>query len=264
MADLEEERLRNSILQLMLICYVAESAVFFVITRVYTLSPVFFCIFLGAQTSFLAGVSVFLIAKRKFFYLVKTGKALSAVNLASKITLFRLSMIPSVLFLIIAMKNYPVGHVLVLFIGLSCLSDLFDGYVSRRRNEETFMGKILDSACDYLFLGIVAIAYYIYHFLPSWLFWLIISRLLLHSAGMLILFLLRRKLIPQTTILGKVAVAATMVLFVFKPAAWVFPNIVSWTKFIETGAGILIGLSLADKILYLARGIAHNSAERQA
>jgi len=264
MGDLEDTRLRNSIVGLMLICYVVESAIFFMITRVYSLSRVFFCFFLGAQTIFLGGVSVYLIVKRKFFYLVKTGKALSSVNLASRITLFRLTMTPTVLFLIIALKSSHVGPVLVLFIGISCLSDLFDGYISRRCDEETFMGKILDSACDYLFLGIVAIAYYIYSFLPSWLFWLIISRLLLHSAGMLILFLLRRKLIPQTTIMGKVAVAATMVLFVFKPVARVFPAMVSWTRFIETGAGILIGLSLVDKILYLARGIARSSAKRQA
>jgi len=63
---------------------------------------------------------------------------------------------------------------------------------------------------------------------------------------MLILFLLRRKLVPQTTILGKVAVAATMVLFVFMPIALIFPVMAAGTNFIEISTGILISLSLAD------------------
>ena len=263
MADSEERTLRNSILRLVLIYYLAESAGFFVIAWVYKFSQSFYCIFLGVQTIFLVFVGLFLIVKRKFFYLVKTGKVLSSVNLASKITLFRLSAIPCILFLIIAMKSYRVGHILAPLIGLSCLSDLFDGYISRRCNEETFMGKILDSACDYLFLGLVAIAFYCYRLLPLWLFWLIISRLLLHSLGMAILFWLRRKLIPQTTLFGKIAVAATMILFVFKPMAWIFPILAAGTKFVEIGAGILIGLSMIDKVIYLAQGIAHTSTERQ-
>jgi len=249
---------------MVLIYYLAESAFFFLIVRFYPFSQAFCLVFLGVQTIFLFFMSLYLLIKRRFFYLVKSGEMLSSVNLASKITFFRLSMIPFILFLIIAMKNsFRVGHVLAPLIGLTCLSDLFDGYISRRRSEETFMGKILDSACDYLFLGLVAIAYYYYRLLPGWLFWLILSRLLLHSAGMAILFRLRRKLIPQTTLWGKIAVAATMVLFVFKPMAWIFPVMAPGTKFVEIGAGILIGISLADKAIYFSRGIARNSAERQ-
>ena len=247
----------------MTVYYLAESAVFFTIAVVYAFPLGFFCLFLAVQITLDAIVCLFLILKQKFFYLVKTGKPLSSVNLASKITLFRITMIPSVLFLIIALRTYPVGPVLALFIGLTCLSDLFDGYISRRRGEETFIGKILDSSSDYLLLGVVAIAYYFYRLLPAWLFWLILSRLLLHSLGMMVLFLLRRKLVPQTTIFGKIAVAATMVLFVYKPAAVIFPLMKSGTAFVEICSGVLIALSLVDKGIYLTRGIALNLAERQ-
>ena len=247
----------------MLIYYLVESVSFLIVARIYTFSPVFFLLFLSVQTIFCAVVGLFLAINKGLFYYTKTGEALTSVNIACKITLFRITMIPSVIFLIIALKTRPVGPVLAPFIGLACLSDAFDGYVSRRNDEETFIGKILDSISDYLLLGISAIAYYFYGLLPSWLFLLILCRLLLHSAGMMILFLLRKKLIPQTTIFGKIAVAACMILLVFKPAALIFPFLKQATAFIETGAGILIILSMADKGVYFIRGIAHNLAERQ-
>ena len=259
----QNRTLQRSVWSLTSIYYLVEAVVFFVIARIYAFSLVFFLVFLGVQTVFCAAVGLFLIIYKSFFYYIKTGEALFSINLPCGITLFRITMIPSVIFLIIALKSYPVGAVLALFIGLTCVSDLFDGYISRRCNEETFIGKIMDSVSDYLLLGVVAIAYYIYRLLPVWLFWLIISRILLHSLGMLILLLLRKKLIPQTTIFGKIAVASGMILFVFKPAALIFPVLAYATKFIEIGAGILIALSLADKGFFLIRGITQILAEHQ-
>ena len=264
MAVSQDRTLQKSIWILMFIYYLVESASFLIVTRVYAFSPAFFRFFLIVQTVFCAIVGLFLIVNRSLFYITNTREALSSVNLACRISLFRITMIPSVIFLIIALKDYPVGPVLAPYIGLTCLSDLFDGYISRRLNEETFIGKILDSSSDYLLLGVVAIAYYFHQLLPSWLFWLLISRLFLHSLGMMILFLLRKKLIPQTTIFGKIAVAASMILFVFKPAALIFPVLKQATGFVEISAGILIALSLVDKGIYLIRGIAGNLAERQS
>ena len=259
---LKKARLRNSIWGLLLIYYLAESAISFAIARIYAFSLVFILFFLGVQTAFCAIVGIFLVSNRNLFYIIKTGVTLSSINLACGITLFRISMIPSIIFLIIALKSYPIGPVLAILIGLTCLSDLLDGHISRWRNEETFIGKILDSSSDYLLLGGVAIAYYFHQLLPSWLFWLLISRLLVHSLGMMILFLLRKKLVPQTTIFGKIAVASGMILFIFIPMKLIFPAIQQATKFIETGAGILIALSLADKGIFLVRGIKGVLAER--
>ena len=273
MADLKDKKLRNSILNLLLIYYLAESAVFLATARTCNFSLSFTVIFFCVQTAFFAITGVFLIFNRNLFYIIKTenpsrarslrsdqteapsGETLSSVNFACRITLFRITMIPSVFFLIIAHKTYPVGKILAFLIGLTCLSDLFDGYISRQRNEVTFIGKILDSSSDYLLLGTVAIAYYIHQLLPSWLFWLILSRLLVHSLGMMILFLLRKKLIPQTTVFGKIAIAAVMILFVFTPAKLIFPVLRYAAKFIEAGAGILIALSLVDKGFFLVREI---------
>lgn len=255
--------LRKSVWSLISIYYLVESASFFAVARTYIFSLIFFIIFLSVQTAFCIAVALFLIINTGLFFNTNTGEVLSYVNLPCKITLFRITMIPSVIFLIIALKTWPVGPVLAPFIGLACLSDIFDGYISRRRNEVTFMGKILDSSSDYLLLGIAAIAYYFYDLLPSWLFWLILCRLLLHSTGMMILFLFRKRLIPQTTILGKIAIAASMVLFVFKPAALLSPLLMHATNFVEISAGILIALSIVDKGIFFIKGITLNLAERQ-
>ena len=263
MAESKNEMLQKSIIKLICSYYAAELAVFFIITLVYAIPIAFFFLFLAVQTIFLTGISMFLIAKRNFFYLVSTGEILHTVNLATKITLFRISMIPVVIFQTIALKSHSVGHALAFFLGLTCLSDLFDGYVSRRLKQVSYMGKILDSSCDYLLVGVVAITYYIYHLLPSWLFWLMISRLLIHSIGMLILYILSGKLVPQTTIFGKIATATGMIILVYKPAELVFPVLKLATVYVEIGAGVLIALSLADKGIFLIRGISRQLLEAQ-
>jgi len=262
MVEIQNRTLQKSIWGLVLIYYLGESVVFFVIGRIYGFSQVFFLLFLGAGALFCILVGMFLIINKHLFH-NNAGEVLSSVNLACKITLFRIIMIPFVIFLIIALKNFQVGPVLAFSIGLTCLSDLFDGIISRRYNQETFMGKILDSSSDYLLLGVVSIAYYLNQLLPPWLFWLLISRLLLHSLGMMVLYLLRRKLIPQTTTFGKIAVASCMILFIFMPVALVFPALERAIKFIEICTGILIFISLVDKGIFFIRGLTLNLAERE-
>ncbi|MCL2130052.1 MAG: hypothetical protein FWH35_06855, partial [Treponema sp.] len=79
----------------------------------------------------------------------------------------------------------------------------------------------------------------------------------------LILYFLRKKLIPETSIFGKIAIAAVMILFVFKPAAIFFAVLKPAAVIIETCVGFIVALSILDKAVFLFTGIMRNLAERK-
>jgi phosphatidylglycerophosphate synthase len=133
---------------------------------------------------------------------------------------------------------------------LTFLTDLADGLVSRINRERTFIGQILDSAGDYLVLGIMSIVYYIFRLLPAWLFLLILSRLIFHILCMTILYRVRKRLEPRTTIFGKITIASMMMLFIIEVAGVILPRVRAFIIYVEITAAALIGLSIIDKALY--------------
>jgi phosphatidylglycerophosphate synthase len=242
--------LRRSVGIVLLGYSLAESLGFFIIARIFSFSPGFFLVFLGIQTAFHLILFLFLLVNTRLFFNIRTAKQLTRINTANKITLLRITMLPFLLFLILAFQHYPVGPVLLPVTGLTFITDLIDGYLSRKKNEETFIGKILDSISDYLLLAVIGIAYAVFRLLPFWLFALLLFRFFIQSLLMMILCLVRKKPEPQTTLWGKITVAAAMVLFVIEPAAVVFTEVKPYTPYLEIITGVLIGISLADKGIY--------------
>jgi phosphatidylglycerophosphate synthase len=211
------------------------------------------------------GIMVFLILNRRHFYNFQSGKRETMVNGANKITLFRISMLPFLVFLLLAVERFSgripgrsAGPLLVFAFAVTFLSDFIDGKLARVRKLETYIGKILDSGSDYMLLGATAVSFFFFKLLKPWLFWIIIGRLFINALGMFTLFLVRKKLSPQTTIFGKVAIAAIMVLFVLESASislpgsigGIFPSII---RYIEIGTGVLLLLSVVDKIIYFLK-----------
>ena len=73
------------------------------------------------------------------------------MNLANKITLLRILLIP--VFLVILLGNFPMGQYIaaIIFIVAAC-TDGLDGYIARKRNQITTVGKFLDPLADKLFI----------------------------------------------------------------------------------------------------------------
>ena len=179
---------------------------------------------------------------------MNTGERLSHVNAANKVTLLRISMLPSVLFMILAARDFTVGPVLIPTLAVTFLTDLIDGRISRTRNQVTLMGKILDSVSDYSILIVVAVAYFIYALLPGWLFWIIVFRLFFQAVGMLLVLLLRKRVEPKPTVFGKIAVATIMSLFAAEALKLVLPlRFLRCFPYVEATAGIVVALSVLDK-----------------
>jgi phosphatidylglycerophosphate synthase len=243
----------RSALKTLLVHYTIQNAAFFIFYRLWGFPVFFLVLFLSVQTIFHLGVLIFLIKNRRFFYKINGGQRETCINAANKITLFRITMLPFLVFLTLVSQRFQARPVLAAAFALTFASDFIDGWVARTRGLETYIGKILDSASDYLLLGALTGALFFFKLVSSWLFWLITGRLLLNALVMLILLLVHKELRPQTTPLGKTAIAAIMVLLVMEAAKPL--GLPGWTTCIEQAAALVIGLSVIDKLVYLAKGL---------
>ncbi|MFA6866636.1 MAG: CDP-diacylglycerol--glycerol-3-phosphate 3-phosphatidyltransferase [Clostridia bacterium] len=76
------------------------------------------------------------------------------MNLATKLTLSRILLIP--IMLVFYFVNFPYHYLVtaVIFVLASC-TDFLDGYVARKRDEVTTLGKFLDPIADKLLVVVV-------------------------------------------------------------------------------------------------------------
>lgn len=109
------------------------------------------------------------------------------MNLPNRITLFRTILIPIFVFLLLynidgtveivygKPINYNVFIAAVLFIFAS-ITDFIDGYIARRYNLVTNMGKFLDPLADKLLVGSAFIVMVELNMIPSWMVVCVIAR----------------------------------------------------------------------------------------
>ncbi|WP_432846260.1 CDP-alcohol phosphatidyltransferase family protein [Treponema denticola] len=112
---------------------------------------------------------------------------LEKVNLANGITLLRISSVPLIAFLLKQNSIEQIKIILAVVLILVFLTDFFDGFIARKFNQETRIGRMLDSMSDYSLLALVSIVYYQLGLLPNWFFYLIFVRLMFQALGMLFL-----------------------------------------------------------------------------
>ncbi|MDR2552295.1 MAG: CDP-alcohol phosphatidyltransferase family protein [Treponema sp.] len=258
--------LARSIIKTLLAYCLIQVLVFFVFFRLWGFSGSFFLLFLGVQLVFYPAILVFLLKNQAYFYHIRSGERETVLNGANKITLFRISMLPLLVFLTRYCTAKPgspaaAGPVLAGAFALTFATDFVDGRIARTRGLETYIGRILDSVSDYLLLGVSAGAFFFFRILKPWLFWAITGRLIFNSLVMLILFLVRKELRPQTTPMGKLAIAVIMILLVIEAAQPVLRNLAPpgatarWIGRAELAAAMVIVISMIDKLIYLIRGL---------
>ena len=98
------------------------------------------------------------------------------MNLANKLTLIRIFLVP-VFLLFIAKKGIPYGTSIATFIFiLASITDKLDGYIARSRNQITNFGKFMDPLADKLLVTAALISLVELHIVPSWAAVAIIAR----------------------------------------------------------------------------------------
>ncbi len=242
-----------------------EAIAFIAIAAAFGFSPSFIASYMAVQAVAHVALGAFLLAGSSYFYNVNTGERLMRVNAANKVTLFRISMLPFVLFLILAARDFPVVPILIPALVLTFLTDLIDGHISRTRNQVTIMGKLLDSISDYALLIVVAVAYFTYDLIPSWLCALILFRLFFQAVGMLFVLLIKKRVEPKPTIFGKIAVATIMTLFAAVALKLVVPaRFLRVFSYVESAAGVLVALSVVDKGYFFFKEATRPTEDRRA
>ena len=125
--------------------------------------------------------------------------------LANLFSILRIVLVP---FLLYSLKHdgATVSAATVALILLAAFTDLADGYLARRLNQVSQLGRILDPVADKIFLAAVAAALVAWRDFPAWLLAMLVAR----DAGILLagLFILRsRKQVIPANRFGKYTTA---------------------------------------------------------
>lgn len=97
------------------------------------------------------------------------------MNLANKLTLLRILLVP--IFLIFIAVKIPYGIYIATFIFIiASLTDKLDGYIARSRNQVTRFGKIMDPLADKLLVTSALVSLVEFHMIPAWISMIIIAR----------------------------------------------------------------------------------------
>ena len=94
------------------------------------------------------------------------------MNLANKLTLLRIIMIP--VFVVVLLSGYYYGAAAVFVI--ASLTDMLDGYIARKYNMITDFGKLMDPLADKLLVTAALVALVELGDIQSWMVIVILSR----------------------------------------------------------------------------------------
>ena len=133
---------------------------------------------------------------------------------SNMLSLARIGLIPLIVYSII--RHY---YLMTLVVGgLAIVSDLLDGYIARRLNQQSDLGKILDPIADKLVIGVVILALILSNpKFPLWAFAIVIIRDCLIVTGNIIVFR-RRRIITRSNRWGKCTsfvLSTALMLYVF-------------------------------------------------
>ena len=210
------------------------------------------------------GLWIFLLVRHDYFTLVPGGEKLRSINTANKLTLLRISSIPTVVLTLILEDSHPLLPVLVPLVGFIFLTDLLDGVIARNRRQVTRIGKYLDCISDYAILIVVSVVMAYYDILPDWLVILVLFRLVFQWIGMAALLAYQGYIHAMATLLGKVAIFTTMSLYGLEVLvlSGKFRFLRPSVSILEYCVAVILCLSLAEKILYLKKSFVEAKESR--
>ena len=151
------------------------------------------------------------------------------MNLANQITILRILLAPVFLGCLLYWKDASAhGLFAAVIFSIACLTDALDGFLSRRLNQVTRLGSMIDPLADKILL---VTAYLGMTFLPNlppeahlpvWLTLAVISRDFILIAGAMTIYALQARFEPRTNFLGKATTFFQMVSVLC--ALWALPR----------------------------------------
>ena len=171
--------------------------------------------------------------------------------LPNGLSFMRLALAPLILWPCLTSPVHPVtGPVFALILAGLSLSDWLDGWVARRRNLCTRLGRMLDFLADLALLMFLACGLYLAGAIPGSLLWLLVVRYPLLLIGVLVLYFARGPAPLSPTIIGKVTTFATHVVLLVIAVKLLLPTNLPPSLWIEWSLRSLYFL-IGANILYL-------------
>ena len=133
------------------------------------------------------------------------------MNLANKLTMFRVILIPVFLIVLYADFEYCKYVALVIF-AVASFTDFLDGHIARSRNLVTDFGKFMDPLADKVLVMTAMIVFVAWGQMPAWVFAIVLARELAVS-GLRMIAATDGKVIAAAWS-GKIKTASTMVCII--------------------------------------------------
>ena len=179
---------------------------------------------------------------------------------ANKVTILRILLIP--FFVVETLYYVKTGNELhrlaaILSFAGTAILDGVDGYIARRYNQISELGKILDPLADKLLLvsGVVLLSFDNTPRLgqvPLWLTGIIIGRDFLILVGMVVIHYTVGKVKVHPRVMGKIATVFQMIVVSWILLRWNFELGGQWLKLWTIGAAVSTG---ASGLLYILDGV---------
>jgi len=138
------------------------------------------------------------------------------MNIANKLTLIRIILVPVFMFVLLT-KILPYGEFIAaaIFI-LAAITDGLDGYLARKHNQVTKLGKLMDPLADKLLVTAALVSLVEMRLLAAWVAFIIIGREFLVTGIRAVaategIVIAASKLGKYKTIAQIVAIVATMI-----------------------------------------------------
>lgn len=162
-------------------------------------------------------------------------------KIPNQVSLFRIILIlPLIYFFKEPLENSWL--LITTFILFSILDNL-DGFLARRLNQITELGKVIDPLVDKIFIIIAAYFAFINNLVPDWYMLSVISRdIIIMMAGLV--FIKKKTSVPPSDFIGKMTVGSIGIVFIYGLLGFNKLNLVY--KFILYISTFLIILSLVN------------------
>lgn len=121
------------------------------------------------------------------------------MTISNIITISRLVLLPFIVHFMLVGERFTAF--IIMFISL--LSDGLDGYLARKLNQESKLGRFLDPLCDKIFLAVVLVTLLYIGAIPVWVVILVVLRDFLILLGSYFLLKMKSVIEPSNTV-GKI------------------------------------------------------------
>lgn len=179
------------------------------------------------------------------------------LNVPNILSIIRLCMVP--LYVIVYFSGMEHAHLwAVVVYALASITDGLDGYLARKNNCITNLGKVLDPLGDKMLTSAVLICLLIDKIIPGWLVLIVLAKEALMGIGGLVIHRRAKVEIPPSNYIGK---TATVLFFVTCAILMLFDvdRVVAASL-----VGLAVAVSLAAFVSYLRRFIGIMKLSKEA